>query len=139
MNRIMEFDPLKIRKIEVVSGNFYQGSLANTGIVSYQTYEGDLAGFELDPGSIVVEYDGIQRQREFYAPAYDNDTHRQSPIPDFRNLLHWAPDIRTGQNGKTSLSFYSSDLAGHFVVIVQGLTAAGTAGSAFAEFTVDQQ
>jgi len=129
LNRIMEFNPLKIQKIDVVAGLFFQGSLANTGIVSYQTYEGDLAGFELDPGSVVVEFDGIQRQRQFYAPQYDTESSRQSPVPDFRNLLFWSPEIRTGTNGKSSLSFYSSDLPGQYAIMVQGITVEGIPGS----------
>jgi hypothetical protein len=138
LNRIMDINPLKVQKIEVVSGRFYQGSLANTGIVSFQTYDGDLAGFELDPGSVVVEYDGIQRQREFYAPVYDSANKLHSPVPDFRNLLSWSPDIRTGTDGKKSFSFFSSDLPGNYAILVEGLTAEGTAGSKVARITVNK-
>jgi hypothetical protein len=129
LNRIMDFNPLKIQKIGVVSGLFYQGALANTGIVSYQTYDGDLAGFELDPGSVVVEFDGIQRQREFYSPVYDTEDRIHSPVPDFRNLLFWAPDLKTGPDGIQRVTFYGSDLPGKFGILVQGLTPDGIPGS----------
>jgi hypothetical protein len=39
--------------------------------------------------------------------------------------------------GKSTLSFYSSDLPGKYVVLVEGLTADGDGGSGFASFEVD--
>jgi hypothetical protein len=133
--KIITLDPLKIKSIDVVSHRYYKGALLTDGIVSYKTYNGDLAGYQLDPGSIVLEYDGLQRQKEFYSPVYEGST--DSRIPDFRNVLLWVPDIKTDDNGKKSLSFYTSDLRGNYAIIIQGLTAQGLPGSSVLTFTVD--
>jgi len=139
INKIIAFDPLKVKKIEVVSKKYYLGSSINEGIISYSTYKGDLGGFELDPSSIVIEYEGLQKQREFYTPLYENDDQKKSRLPDFRNVLTWMPDIKTDAAGKTKLSFYTSDLKGKFIAIIQGITKDGLAGSATLHFDVTDQ
>jgi len=57
-------------------------------------------------------------------------------MPDFRNVLYWAPEITTGPGGKSQLMFYSSDLMGKFAVVIQGMTAEGLPGKAIAQFEV---
>ncbi|MEP7252977.1 MAG: hypothetical protein ABI683_11380, partial [Ginsengibacter sp.] len=72
-NKIMEIDPLNIEKIDVVTTRVFLGSKIFDGIVSYSTYDGDLKGYELSPASLIVEYDGLQLEREFYSPKYDTE------------------------------------------------------------------
>ena len=99
------------------------------GIVSLSTYKGDLEGFELDSHALVQQYEGVQRQREFYAPRYDTPQATQSRLPDLRNLLYWNPAIRTSATGAAPLEFYTGDQAGRYLVVLQGLAANGLAGS----------
>jgi hypothetical protein len=135
-DKIMAFDPLKVKKIELMSARYYLGRAVFTGVVSLSTYRGDLAGFELDPRILVIPYDGPQVKREFYAPKYDTPANMQSRIPDFRNLLHWAPDVTTDAQGKSQLSFYTSDQSGRYRVVIQGITKNGLAGSKTFTFKV---
>ncbi len=136
VDKIMAFDPLKIKKIEIISRKYYFGSSTYDGIVSYKTYNGDLAGYQLDPNAVVLEYDGLQREREFYSPVYETNEQAESRLPDFRNLLFWSPEIYTGIDGMKKLSFYTSDVTGRFAVIVQGITATGLFGSTLSIFDV---
>ncbi len=138
VNRIMTFDPLKIKQIEIVAHKYNMGSLITDGIVSYRTYNGDLAGYDLDPNAVVLQYEGLQQQREFYSPAYPQDAQPGNRIPDFRNVLQWSPEIKTGADGRKQVSFYTSDLAGKFAIIIQGITDDGLPGSAISTFTVSQ-
>lgn len=135
-DKIIAFDPLKIRKLEVMDGLYYLGPLAFPGIVSYTTYKGDLGGFQLDPRALVLSYEGVQGKKEFYAPRYDIAEQQKSRIPDFRNLLHWSPQLITDPRGKQSLNFYSSDQTGTYKVVVQGMTKNGIAGSKMLTFEV---
>jgi len=128
-NKIMALDPLKIRKLEVVDGRYYQGQAVYNGIVSFTTYKGDLEGFQLDPRVLVQQYEGVQRQREFYAPRYDTPAAQQSRLPDLRNLLYWNPNINLAGPAAQTLSFYTGDQAGRYLVVLQGLSAAGRPGS----------
>ncbi len=135
-DKIMAFDPLKFRKLEVIAGLYYLGPMSFSGIVSFSTYKGDLAGFPLDPKALVQSYEGVQGKKEFYAPVYNTPDQLKSRTPDFRNLLHWSPQVVTDDQGKKSLSFYSSDQPGMYKVVVQGLTANGMAGSKTFTFEV---
>ncbi len=134
-DKIMAFDPLKIKKLEVMDGMYYLGHRSFSGVVSYTTYKGDLAGFELDPRALVLSYQFAQSKKEFYAPRYDATT-RDSRLPDFRNLLHWSPTLTPDAQGKISLDFSTSDQTGTYRVVVQGLTPNGQTGSAQLTFEV---
>lgn len=134
----MEFDPLKIKKLEVVTKKFYSGNDVIEGIVSYTTYKGNLDGFQIDPNALVLEYEGLQLQREFYSPVYVTKEQEESRLPDFRNLLYWSPDIKTDEEGSSALDFYTSDRPGRYAVVVQGINSNGNAGSKVVYFTVKQ-
>jgi hypothetical protein len=138
INKLIEFDPLKVKKIEVVTKKYFSGNNSYEGIVSYSTYKGNVDGFQLDPGALMLEYQGLQLQREFYSPQYVTKEQTESRVPDFRNLLYWSPDIKTDGKGKSQISFYTSDRAGKYAVIVQGINSNGIAGSKTAFFTVNK-
>jgi hypothetical protein len=136
IDSLMVLDPLKIRKLETVQHRYFMGSVNYPGIMNWTTYKGDLAGYLLDPRATVVDYEGLELDREFYAPTYATDEQAASHLPDFRNVLYWEPQLPTDGQGKGGLSFYSSDLPGKYVVVVEGLAADGRAGSGIASFEV---
>ncbi|MFC6999240.1 hypothetical protein [Rufibacter roseus] len=136
INKIMGFDPLKIQKLDVMTSNYYTGTMASNGVVSYTTYKGDLAGFQIDTRALLQEYEGLQLQREFYAPIYETEAQRLSRLPDLRNLLYWNSTLHTDKDGKTSVEFFTADLPGTFTVVVQGLTKNGLPGSKTFTFQV---
>ncbi|WP_229217009.1 hypothetical protein [Dyadobacter luteus] len=139
IDKFMEVDPLKIKKIELMSSRYLLGLIQFTGIVSFSTYKNDMAGFELDPKVLVTPYDGVQAEREFYAPKYDSQTSSASRMPDFRNLLYWAPNITTDENGKAQIQFFTSDQTGNYQIVVQGITDNGVAGSSTASFSIGKR
>ena len=138
IDKIMAFDPLKVKKLEVVTNRYFLGPFTFQGIVSYTTYTGDLAGFQLDPKGVSLDYEGLQRQRIFYSPSYDNQKQRESRMPDRRNLLFWAPQVRLNEEGKNQLEFYTSDLVGNYTIVIEGLTTNGYSGSTTSSFLVKQ-
>ena len=126
VNNIIHFDPLKVRKLEVVTHRYFLGDTIYNGILSYNTYQGDLAGFPLDSSVFVQEYEGLQAHREFYSPAYETADQQESRIPDMRNVLYWAPDLRLSDNNHhLQLAFYASDWPGRYTILLQGITAEG--------------
>jgi len=138
MNKVFAVDPLKICKLEVVPYTYYWGPSSEEGIFSFTSYKGDLAGTEIDPHAVVLDYEGMQLQREFYSPAYDTDNAYNSRLPDFRDVLYWAPYVTTSTQGKNTLSFYTSDQTGKYIGIIQGITANGNAGSQYFMFNVNK-
>ncbi|MFD2722071.1 hypothetical protein ACFST9_25355 [Hymenobacter monticola] len=130
-NKIMAIDPLKIKQLDVITARYFHGPLVYNGVVSYTTYKGDLGGAAPDPYALLQDYEGLQAQREFYAPRYDTPQAAQNRLPDFRNLLYWNPNA-SGEE----LTFYTSDQAGKYRVVVQGLSPNGAAGSGSFDFEV---
>ncbi|MEZ0542082.1 hypothetical protein [Fibrella arboris] len=124
-DRLMAFSPLKIKSMDVVTRRYMLGYANFPGIISFKTYKGDLGGFQLDPHAVVLEYDGLQTRREFSAPAYTTPTQLASRLPDFRNLLYWNPAVTTGLQGKTNLTFYTSDQEGRYLLVVHAMTPDG--------------
>ena len=117
LNQLMRLDPLKVRKLDVVTGRYYHGPLTYNGVVSFTTYQGNLGGYQLPAQALLESYEGLQGQREFYAPRYETAPQQQSRLPDFRNLLYWNPSVQLAANQPRTLDFYTSDQAGRYVIV----------------------
>jgi hypothetical protein len=128
MNKIIQFDPLKIRRIEIMTKRYLLDDSIFQGIINYSTYKGDLAGFLLDRNVSIQEFEGLQVQRQFYSPVYETEDQRKSRIPDLRNVLFWSPEVLTGHDGKKHLSFSTSDFPGRYMILIQCITSDGRMG-----------
>ena len=129
MDKIIEFSPLKVQKLDVVTNRYLMGPIMFNGIISLMTYKGDMAGFPLDARLVKLDYDGLQLQREFYSPRYDTAKQLESRLPDGRTLLYWNPNLQTDASGHNRTEFYTSDQPGTYLVEVNGLSKDGSAGS----------
>ena len=125
MDKFIEYDPLKIRKLEVISRTYFSGNLAFNGIANFITYNGKMEGYELDPRATLIDYKGLQIQREFIAPVYENQAQIDNRSPDFRHLLHWSANINTSSKGKINTAFYTSDVPGKYAIVIQGISKQG--------------
>jgi hypothetical protein len=137
-DRVFAINPLKVQRLEMVNDAFIDGPVFADGVLNYTTYKGDMGGVEIDPKAVVLDYEGMQLQREFYSPVYDTEDKQKDHLPDFRNVLYWEPNVNTGINGKATVSFYTSDKAGKYIAVMQGLTADGQAGSYTLKFDVNR-
>jgi hypothetical protein len=135
-NKFLTFDPLKIKGLDVVTHRYVLGNSVFEGILNWKTYSPTLANYEFTPNVTVLDYEGLQAEREFYAPTYNTEAAIASHLPDFRNVLEWKPEIKLQGNNKNTIEFYTSDLPGKYVVVVQGLSANGLCGSKIITFDV---
>lgn len=136
IDRLMTLDPLKMRKLETVQHRYFLGTATFEGILNWTTYKGDLAGYIIDPHAVVLDYPGLELQREFYSPSYVTPAEKESHLPDFRNVLYWSPAVSTTPGAPSPQSFYSSDIPGKYLIVVEGLAKDGTPGTALAGFEV---
>jgi hypothetical protein len=134
-DRIFAYDPQKVRRLDVIDREYILGPCHFSGIASYITYKGDYEGLALDPLTQLVDYEGTQWHREFYSPKYETPQQTRSRMPDFRNLLYWNPSV-TAVDGLAPLEFYTSDMPGNYLVVVQGLSPDGQTGVTYQRFTV---
>jgi hypothetical protein len=105
------------------------------GVANFSTYKGTFDAFELDPHLIALNYQGLQMQREFYAPTYETLVQKSSRLPDYRNTLYWNPEIQMQNNGTLTQSFFSCDQKGRYLGIFQGIDSNGN--PLVREFTFD--
>jgi hypothetical protein len=56
--------------------------------------------------------------RVFPAPSYGADY--GGPRTDFRETIHWQPAVRTGKDGRSTVTFYLSDAVTSFRVTTEG-------------------
>ena len=136
IDKLMAVDPLKVQRLQVVRQRYFYGPSSYEGILNYTTYKGDLGGTEIEPRAVVIDYEGMQLQRQFYAPVYETAEQQQSRLPDFRNLLFWSPDVKTGKSAASAVSFYTSDQTGRYFGLIQGIAANGDAASQSFTFEV---
>jgi hypothetical protein len=64
--------------------------------------------------------------RVFPAPRYDGK--HTGPRSDFRETIHWAPAVDTGEDGVAKVTFYLSDAVTSFRAVVEGRSAGGLPG-----------
>jgi len=93
-------------------------------------------GFALDPRSVILDFDGLQQQREFYSPTYETPQQIGSRMPDFRTLLYWNPSLKISGGSNTNVEFYSSDATGKYVIVVEGISDKGTPATSKVFFEV---
>ncbi|MEZ4774636.1 MAG: hypothetical protein R3D00_15730 [Bacteroidia bacterium] len=113
----------QIEDIEVLSTLYYADGDFFHGAVHLITYDGNGEAVKL-PDSYLRQNYSLYTAPEIFSPVIKKEN-TSAHIPDFRNLLHWEPDIRTGEDGKARIEFYTSDATGKYEVRVLALTSDG--------------
>ncbi|MET0636968.1 MAG: hypothetical protein ABWZ25_13140 [Chitinophagaceae bacterium] len=136
-DKLFTIDPLKIRKIDVIPSVYLYGPSLFTGVISLESYNGHSEGIELDKNLVTVDYEGLQLKRAFYAPDYSVNPGSRKRMPDMRNTLLWIPQVSIGKGNNSKLNFYTSDIKGRFLVLVQGLSSTGVPVAGMQTFSVE--
>ncbi|MEP6595793.1 MAG: hypothetical protein ABJA71_07590 [Ginsengibacter sp.] len=138
LDKFMLTDPLKLNKLELLNRKYFLGNSTFNGILNWTSYKGDMAGYE-PTNATIIDYDGLQLEREFYTPVYTNIDQESSHIPDFRNVLLWSPNIKIAGGESREINFYTSDLPGKYAVQIQGITKEGLCGNKVITFEVKKK
>jgi hypothetical protein len=81
---------------------------------------------------------GYDVPTRFYGPNYADDAEDHSQN-DWRSALYWNPTVRTSTTAGTSVTFFTSDLPGTYLVIVEGMTSDGRPVRAEHRFEVSRE
>jgi MG2 domain len=133
---IIYMDPVNIEKIDVVTSRFVQGNESYYGIINVVTKQADYKHFDLPAYAVRKPYKFFQVPYVFNSPDYSSVNDSIRSHPDLRNLLFWDPDVITGNNGETTVSFYTADDISDYRIVIQGLSENGLAGCLETAITV---
>ncbi|MFW5821705.1 MAG: TonB-dependent receptor plug domain-containing protein, partial [Bacteroidota bacterium] len=132
-NFAMSMNPNDIDRIEILKGPdaAIYGSRGANGVIAIYTKRGKF----MLKGVIDFRMLGYHTPHEFYSPKYEVKG-RDEKFDDDRTTLFWEPDIITGEDGKATVEFYTSDLEGDYSILVEGMDKNGRPGTGEVQFSV---
>jgi len=134
--KVLNISSKEIERADVINTRYFFSENVFDGILSFITKKGNLSAMEFDNSIFRQVYEGCQIPKNFYSPVYSPDTRKDSHLPDFRNTLFWKPDLHTGKDGKTEISFYTSDESSDYTIVIEGMTPDGKTGYSTSKFSV---
>lgn len=111
-----------IETVEIVDKPYMVSGVKYSGIICVSTKKKDFAGIELQKNSRFFSYD-LLSAGQFNLPDYNQVT--EDKITYRENLLFWDPDIELTSNHAKTLSFYTSDSKGDYLVYIRSMNNGG--------------
>ncbi|MGJ7031820.1 hypothetical protein [Niabella hirudinis] len=75
--------------------------------------------------------------KQFYSPRYTTPNEK-AVLPDLRTTVYWNPEVITDHDGKATISFYTSESPGGYMIIVQGASLGGELGILYQPLKVEE-
>jgi len=122
---VLLLDPVSVKKISIKASRFFYGELIMDGIVDIETYKGDFSALEFpENASVHLFHPSISLPETIYQGYGKTDFSRA--FPDVRTTLCWEPVLETDQNGEATVTFYTSDVPGKYVIKVTAFSKEGS-------------
>jgi hypothetical protein len=138
-SRLKDVNPSDIETIEIlktpINTSIY-GTRGIGGIIVINTKRqvSGVAMVHTKPWIVSYVPVGFAQSRVFYSPKYEATN--QSQTPDLRRTVFWKPDVVTDAQGKSKISFYTSDQPGNYRVVAEGINVNGQLGRSVYTYTV---
>jgi hypothetical protein len=136
--QLVPLDSKQISRIEVVAKQWFYGDLRFPGILAVFTRNHAVRKYHFSPEVQVVKMERPAEYASMIMPRYDVAGETGPPVPDLRQVLCWIPDLELKKNRTQTLSFYSGDLSGSYLVRVTGITRKGERIMATTRFVVQK-
>jgi len=132
------YDAEEIKGIEVMYGGGKSGRYTNFfldpgaspykhAFIEVTTRSGHGPFVKKAIGTYVYRPMPFTMPKQFYAPKY-----KANATPDMtaiRSTIHWEPNVITDENGKATVSFFTSDSAGSYSIMIEGTDLNGSVGT----------
>lgn len=129
-NEIARINPKKLEKIEFTPFYYFLNKYQLNGIIHFVSKKGNPDIINLNKNAFTQIYQGYAPGRSFYEPDYSTIDLKRSRIPDYRNTLYWNPNAATNEHGNADVSFFTSDEATEYFVIIEAIGNNGKTGYA---------
>jgi len=124
LDNIMPSDVESIEVLKSIGNTAIYGSQGGGGVLVITTKRGGgYTSSSFAPGIITYAPKGYHSTREFYSPKYEPGV--QDNRSDLRSTVYWHPHIVTNTEGKGQFSFFNTDEAGTYRIVVEGIDAMG--------------
>ncbi|HOP03978.1 MAG TPA: MG2 domain-containing protein [Tenuifilaceae bacterium] len=114
---ILSLNPSLISRIEIITKPYYKGEMIFGGILSFFSKKGDMAGVDLPPTDMFLEFD-------FFSPdSVQTITNEELPvnIPDTKNTVLWIGNASDLINRNSTIPFSTPDTPGEYTILLRGL------------------
>ena len=112
----------RIEKVEIFDEPYIVSGKKYSGIICVSTKNKDFAGIKLIGNSMFFSY-SLLSEGNFDIPDYGPGNSNRLIYRD--NLLFWDPDLELSLNQPQTLSFYTSDSKGEYIVYIRSLSTDG--------------
>jgi hypothetical protein len=116
-DRLLKLPLNRIERVEAIESGYMVGNMKYSGLLSIYSKNKDFAGIDLNKNSMFFAFDLFSDENSGFTFGENSFDPR---IPDRRNLLYWNPDIQLSVSQKTTISFYTSDNKGDYIVYIIG-------------------
>lgn len=123
IEKILDLDSEKIKKIEVLNTERVFGNLVFQGIISIVSKGNEISKTKPAYYSTRVFNPGLNIPTR-YKPAGSENLSNKS-IPFFKQLLYWNPDLLVEGQSTKEISFKTSDNTGDYEINIEGITESG--------------
>jgi hypothetical protein len=134
--KVLNINSKEIERADIINTRYFYSENIFDGILSFITKKGNLSAMEFDNSIFRQVYEACQVPGNFYSPSYNIDSLKNNRIPDYRNTLYWAPDLKTKKDGKTEIEFFTSDEHSEYSIVVEGISSDGRTGSSSVSLNV---
>jgi hypothetical protein len=127
VNYLNSNDIKNIKVTKSSAAGLRYSSFATGGLIEITTKSAKTEKVPSSPNKMeqnVISISGYNLVKEFYSPIYKNEEEKNQSI-DLRSTLYWEPNVIINDSGKTSLSFFNSDIPGEYELRIEGLSTTG--------------
>lgn len=138
LERIADLGTTELKAVEVKSTQRFYGDLfLENGAVLIWSDKNRFWEENSMPGVQKINIKNFQSKVYFQFPEYKNKENATKPEPDFRQTLYWNPDIKFSGQEQKSISFYTGDGKGQFLITLIGVTSSGKIVKVNKKFVVE--
>lgn len=119
--KIYEYDPLLVERIDIYPSTYFVGPRCCNGIVNLVTYKRDMTGFVFPESVRAIDFQGA-----CWPVAYTCRNIASDPnYPDYRSTVYWHPLVDIEGGGSFVFDCQLPSYEGSFKVVVEGLSEDG--------------
>ncbi len=129
-DRFLKYSPLLVRQLDVFKRSFIEGTTFYSGAANFQTYKGNLSGWNFAENVRILRFHGVSVPTEltFMKQGVPN------PSTDYRQTLYWKPLMSMPAASEQTVKVATPCYKGHFTILVEGMTQSGRTFSATSTF-----